>query len=99
VSVANPPDGADAPPPATWTRRSARAAASGHVPDYLGGPVHTGDVGGDELVRGEVLHGVPADRRDVCPGACQACGHGGAGSSCAAADERALAGEILGLDA
>jgi hypothetical protein len=29
----------------------------------------------------------------------QACGHGGTGSPCAAVDERAVAGEILGPDA
>jgi hypothetical protein len=45
------------------------------------------------------FHGVPADRADVCPGVLQACGYGGAGSPCAAGDERALAGEMLGLDA
>jgi hypothetical protein len=76
-----------------------RAPALGHPLDHRVGPLDGGDVGGDELVGGEVFHGVPAYRRDVCPGALQACGHGGAGSPCAAADERALAGEILGLDA
>ena len=98
VSVANPPDGADAPPPATWTMMSAPPLC-GDLLDYLVGPLDGGDVGGDELVRGEVLHGVPADRGDVCRGGFQARGHGGAGSPCAAGDQRALTGEILGLHA
>ena len=76
-----------------------RAAVSSDLLDDLVGSLDGGDVGGEELVRGEVLYGGPADRGDVCPGVLQASGHGGAGSPGAARDERALAGEILGLDA
>jgi hypothetical protein len=68
VSVANPPDGADAPPPATWTMISAPPLAA-ILLDHLVGPLDSGDVGADELVRGDVLDGVPADRGEACPGA------------------------------
>ena len=75
------------------------AAVAGRLLDHVVGSLDGGDVGGEELVCGEVLHGVAADRGDVCPGGFQACGHGGAGSPGAARDEGALAGQVLGLDA
>ena len=34
-----------------------RAAVIGHLLDHVVGPLDSGDVGGDELVRGEVLQG------------------------------------------
>jgi hypothetical protein len=49
-----------------------RAAVSGHLLDHLVGPFDSRAVGGDELVRGEALDGVPADRCYVCPGVLQA---------------------------
>jgi hypothetical protein len=44
-----------------------RDAVSGDLLDHLVGPLDGGDVGGDELVGGEVLDGRPVDRGDVCP--------------------------------
>ena len=76
-----------------------RDAVSGDLLDHLVGPLDGGDVGGDELVGGEVLDGRPADRGDVCPAILLACGHCGRRFPVCPGDERALAGEILGLDA
>jgi hypothetical protein len=56
------------------------------------GPSDGRDARDKELVCVEVFHGVAAGRGDVCPGVFQARGHGGAGSACAAAHDRALAG-------
>jgi hypothetical protein len=50
-----------------------RDAVSGDLLDHLVGPLDGGDVGGDELVGGEMLDGRPADRGDVCPAILLAC--------------------------